>query len=278
MGIRTYKPTSPGTRNRSVILFSGAVGSNKPEKTLTRGKINTSGRNNRGVITCRHRGGGHKQLYRQIDFKRDKIGLLAKVVTVEYDPNRNAHIALLHYTDGEKRYILCPENLKVGRQIISDYTAPLAVGNALPLVSIPLGTELHNIEMFPGQGGQMVRAAGTQAQLIGKNERFASLRLPSGEVRYVPKECWATIGQVGNGDISKVLIGKAGRHRWVNKRPTVRGTVMNAVDHPHGGGEGKAPIGRARPVTPWGKPALSQRTRKKNLRSSAYILTSRSKT
>ena len=277
MGIRTYKPTSPGTRNRSVILFSGNVGPNKPEKTLTHGKLNISGRNNRGVITCRHRGGGHKQLYRRIDFKRNKIGIIAKVVTVEYDPNRNAHIALLHYLDGEKRYILCPQNLEIGVDVISDYTAPLAVGNALPLLSIPLGTEIHNVELFPGQGGQLVRAAGALAQLIGKNDRFASLRLPSGEVRYVRKECWATIGQVGNVDSSKVLIGKAGRHRWVNKRPTVRGSVMNAADHPHGGGEGKAPIGRARPVTPWGKPALSQRTRKKNLKSNRYILTSRNK-
>lgn len=277
MGIRTYKPTSPGTRNRSVILFSGTVGRNKPEKTLTEGKLNTSGRNNRGVITCRHRGGGHKQLYRKLDFKRNKIGIQATVNTVEYDPNRNAHIALLHYTDGEKRYILCPQDLKAGEQIISDYKAPLAAGNALPLLSIPLGTEIHNIELFPGKGGQLVRAAGSQAQLIGKNERYVSLRLPSGEVRYVPKECWATIGQVGNADSSKVRIGKAGRHRWLNKRPTVRGTVMNPVDHPHGGGEGKAPIGRARPVTPWGKPALCQRTRQKNLKSNAFILSRRKK-
>ena len=277
MGIRTYKPTSPGTRNRSVIIFSGTVKRNKPEKTLTQGKLNRAGRNNRGVITCRHRGGGHKQLYRKIDFKRNKIGMFARVASIEYDPNRNAHIALINYIDGEKRYILSPEGLKKGEKVISDYKAPLAVGNALPLISIPLGTEIHNIELFPGQGGQLVRAAGTQAQLIGKNDRFASLRLPSGEVRYVLKECWATIGQVGNEDKAKVLIGKAGRHRWLNKRPTVRGSVMNPVDHPHGGGEGKAPIGRARPVTPWGKPALCQRTRQKNLKSSKYILTRRNK-
>ena len=271
MGIRLYRAYTPGTRNRSVSEFT-EISQTKPEKSLTYSVHRSKGRNNRGVITSRHRGGGHKRLYRQIDFKRDKIGSIAKVATVEYDPNRNARIALLHYQDGEKRYILYPRGLKLGDNIIADVDAPIVIGNSLPLFNMPLGTEVHNIELHPGSGGQLVRAAGTVAQLVAKEGSFVTLRLPSGEVRLISKECWATIGQVGNVDVSNLTLGKAGRTRWLGRRPTVRGVVMNPCDHPHGGGEGRAPIGRSHPVTPWGRPALGQRTRQSKKYSNKLIL------
>lgn len=271
MGIRLYRAYTPGTRNRSVSEFT-EISQTKPEKSLTYSVHRSKGRNNRGVITSRHRGGGHKRLYRQIDFKRDKIGSIAKVATVEYDPNRNARIALLHYQDGEKRYILYPRGLKLGDNIIADVEAPIVIGNSLPLFNMPLGTEVHNIELHPGSGGQLVRAAGTVAQLVAKEGSFVTLRLPSGEVRLISKECWATIGQVGNVDVSNLTLGKAGRTRWLGRRPTVRGVVMNPCDHPHGGGEGRAPIGRSHPVTPWGRPALGQRTRQSKKYSNKLIL------
>nr|YP_009104916.1 ribosomal protein L2 [Myrmecia israelensis]AIT93435.1 ribosomal protein L2 [Myrmecia israelensis] len=274
MGIRFYRAYTPGTRQRSVSEFN-EITKTKPEKILTSSFQRSKGRNNRGVITTRHRGGGHKRLYRQIDFKRNKIGILAKVATIEYDPNRNARIALLNYQDGEKRYILYPRGLKVGEFIMSDLNAPIKVGNSLPLDRMPLGTEIHNVELQPGAGGQLVRAAGAVAQLVAKEGQYVTLRLPSGEVRFVSKNCWATIGQVGNIDASNLTIGKAGRNRWLGRRPTVRGVVMNPVDHPHGGGEGRAPIGRSHPVTPWGRPALGQRTRKSKKYSNSFILRKR---
>ena len=271
MGIRLYRAYTPGTRNRSVSEFT-EISQAKPEKSLTYSLHRSKGRNNRGIITCRHRGGGHKKLYRQIDFKRNKIGNIAKVVTVEYDPNRNARIALLHYQDGEKRYILYPRGLKLGDNILADVEAPIVIGNSLPLFNMPLGTEVHNIELHPGSGGQLVRAAGAVAQLVAKEGKFVTLRLPSGVVRLISKECWATIGQVGNVDVSNLTSGKAGRTRWLGRRPTVRGVVMNPCDHPHGGGEGRAPIGRSHPVTPWGRPALGQRTRQSKKYSNKLIL------
>lgn len=274
MGIRFYRAYTPGTRQRSVSEFN-EITKTKPEKILTSSFQRSKGRNNRGVITTRHRGGGHKRLYRQIDFKRNKIGILAKVATIEYDPNRNARIALLNYQDGEKRYILYPRGLKVGEFIMSDLNAPIKVGNSLPLDRMPLGTEIHNVELQPGAGGQLVRAAGAVAQLVAKEGQYVTLRLPSGEVRFVSKNCWATIGQVGNIDASNLTIGKAGRNRWLGRRPTVRGVVMNPVDHPHGGGEGRAPIGRSHPVTPWGQPALGHRTRKSKKYSNSFILRKR---
>lgn len=271
MGIRFYRAYTPGTRNRSVSEFS-EITTSKPEKSLTFSLTRSTGRNNRGIITSRHRGGGHKRLYRQIDFRRNKIGIGAKVASIEYDPNRNARIALLCYQDGEKRYILHPRGLQVGETVISALDAPIVVGNSLPLSNIPLGSEVHNIELQPGAGGQLARAAGAVAQLVAKEGVFVTLRLPSGEVRLVSKNCWATIGQVGNVDVSNLTLGKAGRKRWLGKRPHVRGVVMNPVDHPHGGGEGRAPIGRCHPVTPWGRPALGQRTRKSKKYSSKRIL------
>ena len=271
MGIRFYKPYTPGTRKRSVSKFT-EITKMKPEKTLTSWHKRPKGRNNKGIITIRHRGGGHKKLYRQIDFKRNKFGVYAKVAAVEYDPNRNARIALLNYQDGEKRYIIYPHGLKVGEIIVSDLTAPLGVGNSLPLYQMPLGAEVHNIELQPGCGGQLARAAGSVAQLVAKEGNFVTLRLPSGESRLFSKNCWATIGQVGNIDASMIILGKAGRKRWLGKRPAVRGVVMNPVDHPHGGGEGRAPIGRSHPVTPWGRPALGQRTRKSKKYSNSFIL------
>ena len=261
MGIRFYKSYTPGTRNRSVSEFV-EITSIRSVKKLTSRVHKSSGRNSRGVITVRHRGGGHKRLYRVIDFYRNKIGINGKVTAVEYDPNRNTRIALLHYHDGDKRYIVYPRGLKLGETVISDVNAPVVVGNAMPLSNMPLGTEVHNVELHPGSGGKLVRAAGAAAQLIAKEGRFVTLRLPSGEVRLVANTCWATIGQVGNADVSNLTIGKAGRQRWLGRRPTVRGVVMNPVDHPHGGGEGRAPIGRSHPVTPWGRPALGQRTRR----------------
>nr|AMN09105.1 ribosomal protein L2 [Rotundella rotunda] len=274
MGIRFLKAFTPGTRNRSVSDFS-EITSTKPEKSLFSKLHSAQGRNNRGVITCRHKGGGHKRLYRQIDFRRDKIGIPAKVMTIEYDPNRNARIALLRYEDGEKRYILQPRGLNVGDTVISDIQAPILVGNTLPLRNIPLGAQVHNVEFQPGSGGQLGRSAGSLVEVLAKEGNFVTLRLPSKEIRFVSKNCWATIGQVGNLEAYSIRIGKAGRNRWLGKRPTVRGSVMNPVDHPHGGGEGRTPIGRSRPVTPWGRPALGQLTRKPKKYSSKLILRKR---
>ncbi|TVQ05978.1 MAG: 50S ribosomal protein L2 [Leptolyngbya sp. DLM2.Bin27] len=271
MGIRSYRPYTPGTRERTVSEFAEITRS-EPEKSLTKSKHRHKGRNNRGVITCRHRGGGHKRLYRIVDFRRDKLGVPAKVASIEYDPNRNARISLLHYEDGEKRYILAPAGLAVGSTVISGPDSPLEVGNALPLYKIPLGTTVHNVEMQAGKGGQMVRSAGAGAQVVAKEGDYVTLKLPSTEVRMVRRECYATIGQVGNADVRNVSLGKAGRKRWLGRRPEVRGSVMNPVDHPHGGGEGRAPIGRSGPVTPWGKPALGYKTRKKNKDSDKYVV------
>jgi large subunit ribosomal protein L2 len=259
MPIRQYKPTSPGRRLMSVTTFDEITRS-KPEKSLLRPLKSKAGRNNQGKITARHRGGGHKRRYRLIDFKRNKHGVPAKVFSIEYDPNRSARIALLHYVDGEKRYILAPNGLKVGDNVMSGPGAEIRVGNALPLSAIPTGTVIHNIELHPGRGGQIVRSAGTAAQLMAKSGDYAQVRLPSGEQRLVHITCMATIGQVGNLDHENVRIGKAGRSRYLGQRPHVRGSVMNPVDHPHGGGEGRAPIG-GQPQTPWGKPALGHRTR-----------------
>jgi large subunit ribosomal protein L2 len=277
MGIRSFKPYTPGTRQRVVSDYS-EITKTEPEKSLTYSRHSPKGRNNRGVITCRHRGGGHKQLYRMIDFKRDKHNVPAKVAAIEYDPNRNARIALLFYRDGEKRYILHPANLAVGTIIVSGPDAPFEVGNALPLGNMPLGTTVHNVELVAGKGGQIVRAAGTSAQVVAKEGDYVTLRLPSTEVRLVRKECYATIGQVGNGDVRNTSFGKAGRKRWKGRRPEVRGSVMNPVDHPHGGGEGRAPIGRPGPVTPWGKPALGYKTRKKKKLSNRLIVRRRRRT
>jgi large subunit ribosomal protein L2 len=274
MGIRFLQAFTPGTRNRSVSDFS-EITTSKPEKSLAYRLNRSSGRNNRGIITVRHRGGGHKRLYREIDFRRDKIGIPARVLTIEYDPNRNARIALLRYEDGEKRYILQPRGLNVGEIIISDINAPILNGNCLPLRNIPLGAEVHNVEFQPGSGGQLARAAGTLVEVLAKEGNFVTVRLPSKEIRLVSKNCWATIGQVGNIEAYNLTIGKAGRTRWLGKRPTVRGSAMNPVDHPHGGGEGRCPIGRSRPVTPWGKPALGLLTRKPKKYSSALILRKR---
>jgi large subunit ribosomal protein L2 len=277
MGIRSFRPYTPGTRQRVVSDFS-EVTKDKPEKSLTFSVHRPKGRNNRGVITCRHRGGGHKKLYRLVDFRRNKLNIPAKVAAIEYDPNRNARLALLFYQDGEKRYILHPANLAVGTTVISGPDAPFEVGNALPLGNMPLGTIVHNVELVPGKGGQIVRAAGTSAQLVAKEGDYVTLRLPSTEVRLIRKDCYATIGQVGNGDVRNTSYGKAGRKRWKGRRPEVRGSVMNPVDHPHGGGEGRAPIGRSGPVTPWGKPALGYKTRKKKKLSNRLIVRRRRRT
>ena len=271
MSIRLYKSYTPGTRNRALLTFS-EITTNKPEKSLIRKNHRKKGRNNRGVITIRHRGGGHKKRYRLIDFNRNKHDIEATVASIEYDPNRNARIALVHYEDGEKRYILHPNNINVGDKIISGSGAPLNIGNTLPLEEIPLGTSIHNIELIPRRGGQIVRSAGTSAKILAKEGNYVTLRLPSKEVRLIRKECFATIGEVSNNEAFLVQSGKAGRTRWLGKRPTVRGSVMNPCDHPHGGGEGRAPIGRSRPLTPWGKPALGMKTRKPKKASNAYIL------
>ncbi len=275
MSIRLYKSYTPGTRNRALSAFS-EITKSKPEKTLIRKNHRNKGRNNRGVITIRHRGGGHKRLYRLIDFRRNKYEIEGIVAAIEYDPNRNARIALINYMDGEKRYILHPKNLNVGDKIFAGPEAPLSIGNSLPLEQIPLGTSIHNIELIPNKGGQIVRSAGTSAKILAKENNYITLRLPSKEIRLVRKECFATIGEVGNNDAFLVQSGKAGRTRWLGKRPTVRGSVMNPCDHPHGGGEGRTPIGRSRPVTPWGKPALGMKTRKTKKLSDAYILRRRS--
>jgi large subunit ribosomal protein L2 len=259
MPIRTYRPTSPGRRGMSVSTFEEITRS-QPERSLIEKKISKAGRNNQGHITARHRGGGVKKRYRIIDFKRNKPGVPAKVFSIEYDPNRSARIALLHYVDGEKRYILAPNGLKVGDRVMSGAEAEIRVGNALPLKNIPTGTVIHNLELYPGRGGQLVRSAGGAAQLMAKEGDYAQVRLPSGEQRLVHINCTATIGQVGNLDHENISIGKAGRSRLMGRRPHVRGSVMNPVDHPHGGGEGRHPIG-GQPQTPWGKPAMGLRTR-----------------
>ena len=271
MGIKKYNPTTPGLRGMTVSTFE-EITCSTPEKSLTVTLKKHSGRNNRGKITVRHRGGGYRPKYRIIDFKRNKDGIPGTVATIEYDPNRSANIALINYADGEKRYIIAPNKLKVGDVIVSGPDADIKIGNALPLANIPVGTIIHNIEMKPGKGGQMVRSAGNGAQLMAKEGNEAQVRLPSGEVRKVTLNCRATIGEVGNADHANIQIGKAGRKRHMGIRPTVRGSVMNPNDHPHGGGEGKAGIGRVSPVTPWGKPALGYKTRKKTKASDKYIV------
>lgn len=271
MAIKRYKPTSPARRFMTVLTYD-EITKKEPEKSLVQILKSKAGRNNDGRITVRHRGGGHKRKYRIIDFKRDKVDIPAKVAAIEYDPNRTANIALLHYADGEKRYIIAPHGLQVGDTVISSENADIKVGNALPLRNIPVGTFVHNIELKPGKGGQLVRAAGNAAQLMAKEGDYAQLRLPSGEVRMIRLECKATIGQVGNVEHEIVSIGKAGRKRHMGIRPTVRGSAMNPVDHPHGGGEGKSPIGRPSPMTPWGKPTLGYKTRDKKKASNKYII------
>jgi len=271
MAIKKYSPVTPSRRFMTSLTFD-EITTNKPEKSLLRPLRKTGGRNSYGRITVRHHGGGNRQKYRLIDFKRQKDGIPAKVVSIEYDPNRTANIALLVYKDGEKRYILAPLGLKVGDILESGENADIRVGNSLPIINIPVGALIHNIELKPGKGGQLVRSAGNVAQLMAKDGKYAQVRLPSGEVRMVSINCRATIGQVGNLDHENVTIGKAGRKRWMGVRPTVRGVVMNPVDHPHGGGEGKSPIGRPSPVTPWGKPTLGYKTRKKNKKSDKFIV------
>ncbi|WP_078429451.1 50S ribosomal protein L2 [Alkalihalobacterium alkalinitrilicum] len=276
MAIKKYKPTSAGRRGMSVLDFS-EITTDKPEKSLLAPLHNKGGRNNQGKLTVRHQGGGHKRKYRIIDFKRNKDGIPGRVATIEYDPNRTANIALINYADGEKRYIIAPKGLKVGMVIESGSTADIKVGNALPLINIPVGTVIHNIELKPGKGAQLVRSAGAEAQLLGKEGDYVLVRLKSGETRYILSTCRATIGSVGNDEHELVNIGKAGRSRWLGKRPTVRGSVMNPNDHPHGGGEGRAPIGRKSPMSPWGKPTLGYKTRKKNKASDKYIVRRRKK-
>ena len=275
MSIRPYKSYTPGTRNRALSSFS-EITNDKPEKSLIKKNHRSKGRNNRGIITIRHRGGGHKKRYRLIDFQRNKYNISAVVNSIEYDPNRNGRIALIHFIDGEKRYILHPNNLNVGDTILSGKGVSLNIGNALPLEEIPLGTAVHNIELIPNRGGQIVRSAGTSAKILAKEGNYVTLRLPSKEIRLIHKECFATIGELSNNDAFLVQSGKAGRTRWLGKRPTVRGSVMNPCDHPHGGGEGRTPIGRTRPLTPWGKPALGKKTRKTKKLSNRYILRRRS--
>ena len=271
MGIKKYNPTTPGLRGMTVSTFE-EITCTTPEKSLTVTLKKHSGRNSRGKITVRHRGGGYRPKYRIIDFKRDKDGIPGKVATIEYDPNRSANIALINYADGEKRYIIAPEKMVVGDVIESGAEADIKIGNALPLANIPVGTIIHNIELKPGKGGQLVRSAGNGAQLMAKEGKFAQVRLPSGEVRKIRIECKATVGEVGNGEHQNIQIGKAGRKRHMGIRPTVRGSVMNPNDHPHGGGEGKAGIGRVSPVTPWGKPALGYKTRSRKNPSNKYIV------
>ena len=276
MAIKKFKPTSPALRQMTVLV-SDEITTNQPEKSLLVSLKKNSGRNAHGKITVRHRGGGNRRKYRIIDFKRNKDGIPAKVATVEYDPNRTANIALLNYADGEKRYILAPVGIKVRDTLMSGPEADIKPGNALALKNMPVGTIIHNIELKPGKGAQLVRSAGVSAQLMAKEGTKALLRLPSGEMRYVSIECKATIGQVGNAEHGNVVIGKAGRVRHMGIRPTVIGSVMNPCDHPHGGGEGRAPIGRSGPVTPWGKPALGYKTRKKNKASNKLIVSRRTK-
>ncbi|GAA5526233.1 50S ribosomal protein L2 [Herpetosiphon gulosus] len=272
MGIKRYKPTSPGRRGMTVSDFA-EITKFEPEKSLTEPLKKHAGRNNHGHITTRHRGGGHKRRYRLIDFKRKKFDIPAKVAGIEYDPNRSANIALLHYTDGEKRYIIAPLGLKVGDMLMAGPNAEIRVGNALPLANIPIGSQIHNIELTPGRGGQLVRSAGNSAQLMAREGNYATVRLPSGEMRMVHIKCMATLGQVGNVDHQNIMIGKAGRSRWLGRRPVVRGSAMNPVDHPHGGGEGRAPTGM-NPKTKWGKPAMGKKTRH-NPRTQRFIVRTR---
>jgi large subunit ribosomal protein L2 len=275
MSIKIYKPYTPTTRNKSSLDFS-LLSKKKPEKSLIVANHRAKGRNNKGRITIRHKGGGHKKRYRLIDFKRNKYNIRGEVMSIEYDPNRNANISLINYEDGEKRYILHPENLLIGDSIGSGKKFEIKVGNALPLSEIPLGTDVHNLELFPGKGGQLIRAAGTSAKILAKENNFVVLRLSSKEIRLFKQECYATIGKISNADIYNIVLGKAGRQRWLGVRPTVRGSVMNPVDHPHGGGEGRCPIGKPRPLTPWGKPALGIKTRKRKNKSDIFIIRSRS--
>lgn len=270
MPVKVYKPTSPGRRGMTGYTFEEITRS-EPEKSLLREKHSKAGRNHQGRVTVRHRGGGHKRQYRLIDFKRDKFDIPARVASIEYDPNRTARIALLVYADGEKRYIIAPLNIKVGDVLMSGPKAPLRDGNALPLSLIPIGAMIHNIELERGRGGQLVRAAGSSAQLIGREDKYAQIRLPSGELRKVREECLATLGQVGNLDHANIKLGKAGRSRWLGRRPTVRGSAMDPDSHPHGGGEGRSPIGMPGPKTPWGKPALGYKTRR-NKRTDKFII------
>ena len=271
MAIKTFKPTTPSRRHMTVSAFEGIDKKAKPERALTEVLKKNAGRNSYGRITVRHRGGGNKQKYRIIDFKRDKEGT-ATVINLQYDPNRSANIALIEYEDGERRYILAPVGLSVGDKVMSGAGADIKPGNALPIANIPVGTVIHNIEMHPGKGGQLVRAAGTFAQLMAKENGDAQIRMPSGEVRIIRTNCFATVGQVGNIEHENIQIGKAGRKRHMGWRPTVRGSVMNPCDHPHGGGEGKSPVGRPGPVTPWGKPALGYKTRKTKSRTDKFIV------
>ena len=275
MGIKIYKPYTDSTRNRSVLDFSN-LSKIKPEKSLLVANHRSKGRNNQGRITIRHKGGGHKRRYRLIDFKRNKFDIEGQVMSIEYDPNRNSNIALINYKDGEKRYILHPETLNIGDTILSGEKAEIKVGNSLPLQNIPLGMDVHNVELLPKKGGQLIRAAGTSAKILAKEKNFVVLRLSSKEIRLFKKECCATIGKISNADIYNVVLGKAGRKRWLGIRPTVRGSVMNPNDHPHGGGEGRCPIGKPRPLTPWGKPALGVKTRKRKNKSDIFIIRSRS--
>jgi large subunit ribosomal protein L2 len=275
MGIKIYKPYTPSSRNKSSLDFSN-LSKNKPEKSLLISLHRAKGRNNQGRITTRHKGGGHKRRYRLIDFKRNKFNISGIVNSIEYDPNRNTNIALINYEDGEKRYILHPENLNVGDKILASHNAEIKIGNSLPLDNIPLGTDVHNVELIPGKGGQLIRSAGTSAKILAKENNFVVLRLSSKEIRLFKKECSATVGKLSNSDFYNVVLGKAGRNRWLGVRPTVRGSVMNPVDHPHGGGEGRCPIGKPRPLTPWGKPALGMKTRKKKNKSDMFIIRRRS--
>ncbi len=277
MAIKRYKPTSNGRRNMST-LTNDEITTSTPEKSLLSPLKKRAGRNNQGRMTVRHQGGGHKRQYRVIDFRRNKDGIPGRVATIEYDPNRSANIALIHYADGEKRYILAPKGLKVGQEIMSGETADIKIGNALPLNKMPVGTTIHNVELKPGRGGQLVRSAGAQAQILGReDDKYVLVRLSSGETRMILGTCRATVGQVGNIEHELTRVGKAGRSRWKGIRPTVRGSVMNPSDHPHGGGEGRAPIGMPSPVTPWGKPTLGLKTRKRNKASDKYIVRRRKK-
>jgi large subunit ribosomal protein L2 len=278
MAIKIYKPYTPSTRNRSVLDFS-ELSKKKPEKSLIVPNHRSKGRNNQGRITIRHKGGGHKRRYRLIDFKRNKYDMIGTVISIEYDPNRNANISLIQYEDGEKRYILHPEKLKIGDSVFSGKQTEkveIKTGNSFALKDIPLGTDVHNVELFPGKGGQLIRAAGTSGKILAKEKNYVVLRLSSKEIRLFKEDCFATIGKISNGDVYNVVLGKAGRKRWLGIRPTVRGSVMNPVDHPHGGGEGRCPIGKPRPLTPWGKPALGIKTRKKKNKSDLFIIRSRS--
>ncbi|WEK53807.1 MAG: 50S ribosomal protein L2 [Candidatus Cohnella colombiensis] len=276
MPVKKFKPTTPSRRQMTVSTFE-EITATEPEKSLLAPLSKRAGRNHQGKLTVRHHGGGHKRKYRIIDFKRTKDGIPGRVATIEYDPNRTSYIALINYADGAKTYIIAPKGLKVGDEIFSGPTSDIKIGNSLPLENIPVGTVIHNIELKPGKGGQLVRSAGTSAQLLGKEDMYVTVRLASGEIRRILKTCRATIGTVGNQDHELLNIGKAGRNRWLGKRPVVRGVVMNPVDHPHGGGEGRAPIGRKSPLSPWGKPTLGYKTRKKKKASSKYIVRGRSK-